>query len=183
MNRADFAKCELEMLRREIEQSKDRMFKLAIGGIIGLPSAYSIAEKIQLDVLIYSLPLLICTILLLCLSESFAVMRAGRYIREKIEPNIIDALEGSKGWEQWLEERPRPAAKGHRRMVDHFLAYFFYLLFAFYYVASVVLAIKTAFRQWGPVGLAVSLAVFISVGILFLAFLISSFKRSTSTHD
>jgi hypothetical protein len=183
MTRPDFLKCEFEMLRREIEQSKDRMFKLAIGGIIGLPSAYSIAERIQVEVLIYSLPLLICTILLLCMSESFAVMRAGRYIREQIEPKMSHTEEKPKGWEEWLEERPRHAGRTRRRLVDHFLTYFFYLLFAFYYVASVVLAVNTAFKRWAAVGLAVSLATFIPVGILFAFFLCSSFKRSTSTQD
>lgn len=171
------------MLRREIEQGKERMFKLAIGGIIALPSAYSIAETIKVSVLIYSLPLLICTILLLCMSESFAVMRAGRYIREKVEPNIVDTGDAPKGWEQWLEEHPRPTGRTHRRLVDHFLTYFFYILFAFYYVASARLAVITASDKCGMVGLAVSVGTFLSVGILFAAFLCSSFRRSTSTQD
>jgi hypothetical protein len=168
------------MLRKEIESSKERMFKLAVGGIIGLPSAYSIIAKSEMEVLIYSLPLLICTILLLCLSESFAVMRAGRYIRDRIEPHIVDAREGIKGWEEWLEERPRARPGGHRRLVDHFLTYFFYILFAFYYVASVVLAV-TAASKYEAIGVAASLATYISVGILFVAFLVVSFNRAVST--
>jgi hypothetical protein len=139
MNSSDFLKCEFEVLRKEIEQSKDRIFKLAIGGIIGIPSGYSIAEQAKLDILSYSLPLLICIIVLLCLSESFAVMRAGRYIRDEIEPNIVDTAERKpEGWEAWLEKHT------YRRYVDRFLMSFFYLLFVFYYVASATLAVKIA---------------------------------------
>jgi hypothetical protein len=176
MNRSEFLKCEFETLRKEIEQSKERLFKLAIGGIVGIPSAYSIAEKVNLEILIYSLPLLICTIVLLYLSETFAVMRAAGYIREVIEPNIVEAA-GLKGWEEWLEE----SGQAKRRLVDRFLTSFFYLLFVFYYVASAALAITTASTKHGTVGLASSLAILISIGILFVTFLIMNFYRATST--
>jgi hypothetical protein len=187
MTRSEFLKSEYETLREEIKTSKSRMFTLAVGALVGIPSAYSFAEKTVAEKpdthgLVFSLPLLICVIMLLYLSETFAVMRAGRYIRLHIEPKIVDANEPPfKGWEHWLEEYPRPLTKPGRRLVDRFLTFFFYIMFVFYYVMSATLAANSALTQFHAVGLAVSLAVYISVGIFFVAFLVISFRQTVGT--
>jgi|ERR1700730_4829276 len=185
MTRSEFLKSEYETLREEIKTSKNHMFTLAVGALVGIPTAYSFAEKTVAEKpdthvgLVFSLPLLICVIMLLYLSETFAVMRAGRYIRLHIEPKIVDANDPPfKGWEHWLEEFPRPLTKPSRRLVDQFLTFFFYIMFVFYYVMSATLATNSAYTQFHAVGLAVSLAVYISVGILFVAFLLYSFKQT-----
>lgn len=187
MTRSEFLKSEYETLREEIKISKSRMFTLAVGALVGIPTAYSfaektVAEKTDTHGIVFSLPLLICVIMLLYLSETFALMRAGRYIRFHIEPKIVDATEPSfKGWEHWLEEFPRPLTKPSRRLVDRFLTSFFYVIFVFYYVMSATLAASRAYTQFQAIGLAVSLSVYISVGILFVAFLLFSFKYSVGT--
>ncbi len=187
MTRPEFLKSEYETLREEIKISKGRMFTLAVGALVGIPTAYSFAEKTVAEKpdthgLVFSLPLLICIIMLLYLSETFAVMRAGRYIRLHIEPKIVDATKPPfKGWEHWLEEYPRPFDRPSRRLVDRFLTSFFYLMFVFYYVMAATLAARSALTQFHAVGLAVSLSVYISVGILFVAFLLYSFKQTVRT--
>ena len=112
MEKSEFLRYEYLTLREEIKETKARIFKLAGIGIVGMPSAYFFAKAYQLEVLVMSLPILICTVVLLYLSESRALMRCGQYIRTKIEPAIIDThgICGT-GWECWLEEK----AKGDRR--------------------------------------------------------------------
>jgi hypothetical protein len=180
MNRAEFSKAEYELLKDEIKHSKEKMFKLAVGSIVGIPTAYSVAEKTNVGPLIYSLPFLICTVTLVYLSESLAVMRAGRYIRQYIEPEVVDDDNRAvKGWEHWLEERPFPSNEPHRRLVDRLLALFFYIMFIFYYVVSSILAVQRAIPIYSPVTVAIGVAVYVSIGIFFIGFLIYMFNRST----
>ena len=188
MTRSEFLKSEYETLREEIKTSKNRMFTLAVGALVGIPSAYSfaektVAEKTDTHGLVFSLPLLICVITLLYLAETFTVMRAGRYIRLHIEPKIVDSTDPPfKGWEHWLEEYPRPLTKPSRRLVDRFVTSFFYVMFVFYYVVSATLAVNyAATHQFPTVALAAILSVYISVGILFVAFLLYSFKQTVGT--
>lgn len=190
MTRPEFLKSEYETLRDEIKTSRGRMFTLAVGALVGIPTAYSFAEKTveeKTDThgLVFSLPLLICVIMLLYLSESFAAMRAGRYIRLEIEPKIVDVTEPPlKGWEHWLEEYPRPFDKPSRRLVERFVTSFFYILFLFYYVVAATLAVNyAATQQFSSVGLAAILSVYVSVAILFVIFLLYSFKQLTGTGE
>ena len=180
MNRADFRKCEYVTLREEIKETKGRIFRLAGLGIIGMPSSYFLAATYELEILILSLPILICIVLLLYISESRALMRGGRYIKTKIESYIEDAGElDVKGWEHWLEQKT--SAERGRRTVDKLVTVFFYILFLFYYIASVSLAVETANSQWGVIGFAVTIGFYVGTGILFIGFLGYCFKHSTST--
>jgi hypothetical protein len=188
MRRSDFATLEYPALRKEIEETKARLFKLAGFGIVGLPGAYSVAKIYEIGVLTLSLPILICTIVLLYVSESHALMRCGRYVRHVVESQIVGQddkpILGEDGrpiggWEWWLEQKV--SNEPDRRLVDKLLAVFFYLLFFFYYVASVALSAQLANRLWGVLGLAIALGTYIGVGILFIVVLILGFRRSVST--
>jgi hypothetical protein len=61
------------------------------------------------------------------------------------------------------------------------LVIFFYILFAFYYAASVNLAAVSAKKLYGVIGLSVTLGVYVAIGIIFIALLIISFRASTAT--
>ncbi len=50
-------------LREEVKETKARIFKLAGYGIVGMPASYFLAHTYKLEILIISLPILICTIL------------------------------------------------------------------------------------------------------------------------
>lgn len=182
MRRSEFLAQEYGSLREEVRETKARLFKLAGFGIVGLPSAYSVAKIYEVDVLVLSLPILICTLVLLFLSESRALMRCGKYIRTVLEQEVVgEDGQTVGGWECWLEEHPQH--EPDRRLVDKLLAVFFYLLFLFYYVAAVWLAVQLARESYGVVGLAVALGSYIGVGILFVAVLIYSFRYSVSTES
>lgn len=142
-----------------------------------MPSAYSFAKMYDIQALVISLPAMICTVLLLFLSESRALMRCGTYIKQVLEPHIESSPK--VGWEAWLSEAPK--GELDRRSVDKFLVVFFYILFAFYYAASVHLATDTAKNLFGVTGFAVTLGVYIAIGIIFIALLFISFRASTTT--
>ncbi len=182
MDHAEFMKCEYLTLREEIKDTKDRIFKLAGFGIAGVPGAYYLANVYKLEILVYTLPILIIIIALLYLAESRALMRCGRYIRTRLEEQVKDengAVVG--GWEKWLETRER--GEPNRRSVDKYATAFFYLLFTIYYAAAVSMASHMAGEHFGVVGCAVVLGAYIGVGAAFIAFLIGSIKYCISTHD
>ncbi len=170
-------------LREEIKETKARIFSLAGFALVAMPSSYGLAQAFKIEALVLSLPILICTIQLVYLAESRSLMRCGEYIKKRIEEPIARAAGSGEalGWEHWLSEQP--AAESSRRTVDKMLAYFFYLIFLFYYVASVQLAAATASNQWGVIGLAVSLGFYIGIGVVFAAFLIRNYRHTTTTSD
>lgn len=179
MNKEDFLREEYISLREEIKETKSRLFRLAALGIIGMPAAYSTAELYSIDVLILSLPLLMCTVILLYLSESRALMRCGTYIKNKIESGVDGNGDRTIGWESWLSRNDESGPD--RRAVDKIIAVFFYLLFTFYYIASSQLAIDLANNKYGILGAASALGFYIAIGILFLWYLFTNYKVSTST--
>ena len=88
MDKFEFVKMEYLTLKEEIKETKNRIFKLAGLGVVGMPAAYFIAKTHKIEALILSLPVLICTLLLLFLSESRALMRCGAYIKESIASKL-----------------------------------------------------------------------------------------------
>ncbi|MBB28650.1 MAG: hypothetical protein CME25_07080 [Gemmatimonadetes bacterium] len=71
-----------------------------------MPSAYFLAQSQKVEVLILSLPILICTVLLLYLAESRSQMRCGSYIKDQIEASVSAQVDSFIGWEMWLQEKP-----------------------------------------------------------------------------
>ena len=178
MDKFEFVKMEYLTLKEEIKETKNRIFKLAGLGVVGMPAAYFIAKTHKIEALILSLPVLICTLLLLFLSESRALMRCGAYIKESIESKLKKEKECDLlplDWEHWLEKTPEGKSESERRLVDKLLTFFFYLLFFYYYIASVYLATDLADSRFGIIGFAVCLAIYISGGILFIGFLVRLF--------
>ncbi len=179
MIKRQFLRIEYVSLREEIKETKARLFKLAALGIIGMPAAYSTAKINQIDVLVLSLPLLICAILLLYLSESRSLMRCGSYIKQITENNIEDNTEPKVGWEHWLSENDSGITD--KRAVDKLIAIFFYFIFAFYYIAASYLSVVLANDKFKIIGLSVSLGIYLAIGIVFIWFLCLNFNASTRT--
>ena len=163
----------LRSLRKEIEETKARAFKILGIGIVILPGAQSFAQVYTIDALTIAIPVLVMVVALWFLSENHALMRAGRYVREVIEPSFPGVL----GWEKWLES----SEDRGRRSVDKFASVAFFGLFFVYFVGSVYLASERAFKLGGIVFLAVALAVYIAIGIWFLIFLRNNIQTATTT--
>jgi hypothetical protein len=104
------------------------------------------------------------------ISENHAMMRAGQYILEKIEPKMIKG----GGWETWLNTSNGVTKT---RSVDRIMIFSFSLLASFYFLISVVLAWRYASAEFGNQGkYFVAIAYFV-VG-MSLAFVLYSQART-----
>ncbi len=173
VDRSTFLKEQFLTLRREIEETKARIFKTLAFGIAVVPAAHYLAKVYDLDIVLFATPLLVIVVALLYLSENHALMRCGRYILREIEPH----LEGAVGWETWLEAR----GSFDPRTVDKLLSVCFYLLYFVYFSGSVFLATRKARAQLGEVTSAALLGTYVAIGIWFLIYLFRNIRTSTRT--
>jgi len=180
VDKATFLKEQYSTLRKEIEQTKSRIFKIVAFGITIVPAAHFVAKDQHLEALNYITPLLVIVVALLYLSENHALMRCGRYIRCEIERHVTAQDKDVIGWETWLEANKQ---RYGTRTVDKFVAYCFHILFIVYFAGSVYLAIQQAETKMAVMGMAALLGVYIAVGIWFLIFLWNNIRTATEATD
>ena len=134
MDQKGFLKEQLAYLRHEIEGHQVRLFWTVVIGLLGMPILSYITW--EADTLIWLvMPFFVLVIIVLFLAQQNYMMRAGRYIREKIEAEI----DPSVGWEAWLESRAEL-----RLMDKHFFSCFTIVFFGYYFF-SIFVAIH---RLW-----------------------------------
>lgn len=121
----EFVREEYAALRREVLSRQWRAFFTVILGLAGVP-ALALVGANGPNHLWLVLPFVVLIAIILYLAELNAMMRAGRYIRERIEP----LFDGAPGWEGWLESRGE-----FRLMEKHFSACFILIFFAYYFLA------------------------------------------------
>ena len=165
----EFHLLEFESLRNEIATSKRNMFQLTVGGAAIIPAAQSVATNYAIGALTLALPMILLVLVLLFISENHAMMRAGQYILENIEPKFSE----NKGWEYWLNST---VGDEKSRSVDKILNLAFSILSSFYFVVSVVLAWRYASIEFGTEGRYVVASFYVAVGLL-LAFIFYSQAR------
>jgi len=103
MEKDEYLQLEFQSLRLEIENAKERAFKIyGIGGIV-VPIISVLGEAGKLpNVVKLFLPFFILGACVLFLAETRGIKRCGKYIRKVIEVNIIDNERSAIGWESWL---------------------------------------------------------------------------------
>src|SRR5919108_757348 len=79
-----------------------------------------------------AIPFLLLGLLLAFVSEQNNIARAGRYLRETVEPRIQNLV----GWEHWLESKPR------LREVDHSFVLGFSILFLIFFAITTSLTLS-----------------------------------------
>jgi len=168
-----FVELQYQTLRKEIEVTKERIFKIMTGGATVVPLAQFLALSYDLGIITLLLPFLVVIVILLFLSEMNALMRCGRYIRTEIEP-LFNAKKIT-GWETWLESH----VDIDTRKVDKYVGYSFYILTFFYYILSVFLASGYAYQAYGIIGLSISLGLYIAVSIWVLSVILQGVTYST----
>jgi len=113
MNKESFLEWQYHTLRKEIETSKDRQFKIGAGSLVIVPAveilAIAVKESVHSEngmgtvlaipmlVLLLLLPIIVLVLHALFFAEHLAISRCARYIREHIE-----SATKVKGWEEWL---------------------------------------------------------------------------------
>jgi uncharacterized membrane protein YfcA len=119
----DFMKQQYLTLRDEIRESKARIFWLLILGMLLVMVAGYLAAEHPTAFANAAIPFLLLGLMLSFVSEQNNIARAGRYLRETVEPRIENIM----GWEHWLEGKPR------LREVDHAFVLGFSVLFLIFF--------------------------------------------------
>ncbi len=173
MNNQEYLIEEYKSLREEIKETKSRIFKTMAFGLSIVPATNFLAMTYELDIILFTTPILVIVLALLYLSENHGLMRCGRYIYYEIEKKIGEEV----GWEHWLER------KSHYdpRSVDKLLSISFYLLFFVYFSASVYLAYLRAALLFSLIASALIITFYAAIGIWFLIYLLRTIRVSTRT--
>lgn len=174
VDRAKFLELEYQTLRNEIEKSKENMFKLVVGGAAVIPAAQSLANTYSIGTITIALPLVVVVLVLRFLAENHSMMRAGTYILEQIEPSV----EGSGGWETWLNSTKD---RFSTRTVDKMLIFAFSVLASCYFIVSVVLAVRHALSEFGQQGQYLLGGAYLGVGVALALYLYSQARTNTET--
>ena len=127
----DFMKQQYLTLRDEIRESKARIFWLLIIGMVLVMAAGYLAAEHPSAFANAAIPFLLLGLMLTFVSEQNNIARAGRYLRETVEPRIENLV----GWEHWLETKPR------LREVDHSFVLGFSVLFLIFFAITTSLTL------------------------------------------
>jgi uncharacterized membrane protein YfcA len=138
----EFMKQQYLTLRDEIRESKARIFWLLIIGMFLVMAAGYLAAAYPSAVANPAIPFLLIGVMLAYVSEQNNIARAGRYLRETVEPRIENLM----GWEHWLETKP------HLREVDHAFVLGITMLFLIFFAITTSLTLiqldKTAHERF-----------------------------------
>ncbi len=109
-------------LREEILQTRARIYRTLLAGIIGSPilTYYALQADTHFMVLMLA-PFLVMMILMLYISEQASMMQLGRFIKEKVET-------GEEGWEHWLSAKRDTAPEPQIFHTFAFLCVIFYVM-------------------------------------------------------
>jgi hypothetical protein len=178
VDKVRFQELQFLTLRKEIEDSLNRSFQIMVGGATLVPILVGILGHYTATPILLTLPMMVVVIALLYLNQWNSIMRCGRYIRTRLEPEIL----GEEGWEAWLESHPDTHMGAvHNRLVDTYLVYAFYLLTAAYYFACSFIAISYAHRSYDPIVAWLALAAYIVIGLTMGYIILERVPTHTTT--
>jgi hypothetical protein len=133
----EFMKQQFLTLRDEIRESKTRIFWLLIIAMGLVMAAGYLAAEHPNAFANAAIPFLLLGLMLSFISEQNNIARAGRYLRETVEPRIENLM----GWEHWLETKPR------LREVDHSFVLGFSVLFLIFFAITTSLTLRQLDKQ------------------------------------
>ncbi|MCK6484054.1 MAG: hypothetical protein HUU22_05040 [Phycisphaerae bacterium] len=175
MSHDEFMKQQYLTLRDEIRCGKARNFWLVIFGTLLVPAAGLLTTMYGGFFATATLPFVVLVIMLAFVAEQNDILRAGRYLREHVEPTI----EGVTGWEKWLESHAR------LRGADRVFFGSFVIIFTLLYALSTRTALQALadqtpgelreqFFTYGVIG-------YIVGGVWFFIVLIRHWQSCTTT--
>lgn len=146
----EFLILQYQAIRSEILALKERVIRVQTISISGIPLLVAAGENLKLDFVVIVSPIITAVVVLMISFEQNSIMRAGKYIRENIEPflmsqqpekaKIIGWQQPEKtkmpiGWEDFLEQH----GQKNRDAEKHFLNSVI-LAFSLYYLGGSILA-------------------------------------------
>jgi uncharacterized membrane protein YfcA len=137
MSNEEFTKQQYLALKDEIRDSKTRIFWLMIIAITLVMISGYLAAEYPSAFANAATPFLLIALMLSFTAEQNNISRAGRYVREVIEP----ASQDHPGWEHWLEMRKEV------REVDHSFVVGFTVLFVAFFAIATSLTLRQLDKQ------------------------------------
>lgn len=134
----EFMKQQYLTLREEICAGKARMFWLLILASLLIPAAGFAANEFRSTFASASIPFVVLVLMLAFVMEQNGIIRAGRYLKEHVEPH----LENTTTWEKWLESNHK------LREVDRYFFASFLLIFFLFYAVGAGTAIASLADSW-----------------------------------
>ncbi|MHC5111560.1 MAG: hypothetical protein ACYTHJ_16970 [Planctomycetota bacterium] len=175
MESQDFMREQYRSLRREIKETKSRVFKVIYLGALFMPGLTFLAEVPGARMVGLLVPFVVMMFTILFIANEQNLMRCGRFIRERLEPQFDDC----PGWETWLETQP------NLRVLDRCLVSCFVITFFVFYGVSAALAIETLWTtvdvQIAPEYMAIAGGTVYGVGALWMLFTILHHWRSATS--
>jgi hypothetical protein len=129
----EFMKQQYLTLRDEIRTSKARVFALVVIATLFVPIAALAARQFDNTFAAVSLPFVLIVLMLAFIMEQNSIVRAGKYLKEHVEPQI----DGLVTWESWLESNHR------MRSADRYFFGSFLLVFMLFYVIGASIAAES----------------------------------------
>ncbi len=174
-NTKEFLIEEYRTLRREIAATKLRLFMIVALGSVAVPILTFLGEHPESRFVGPLLPFVVLVITILFVADEQALMRCGRFIRERIEPHFESGTE----WEKWLEDKP------DLRVMDRCLFGCFILTFFVFYFVSSGMAIEKLWTgnqgRSGSESIAIIGCVAYAVGALWMGFTVLHHWRSSNS--
>lgn len=172
MTRDEFMIQQYLTLRDEIRGCKTRMFWLLVLATVLVPTLAFIADQYQSTFAGASVPFVVLVLMLSFVVEQNDILRAGRFVRERIEPNI----DGAQGWEEWLESNER------LRSVDRLFFGSVLIIFLVFYAVGMRTALDSIANQW-PQHLYFAYTGYGIGGVWFMYVLLRHWHSCTTTKD
>jgi uncharacterized membrane protein YfcA len=169
MSTDEFMKQEYLTLRDEIRESKARIFWLLIIGMVLVMAAGYLAAEHPSAFANAAIPFLLLGLMLSFVSEQNNIARAGRYLRETVEPRIQDLV----GWEHWLESKPS------LREVDHQFVIGFSVLFLIFFAITTSLTLVQIDKN-APEYYVIAAAIAYALGALCIVYVLWRHWRSST---
>lgn len=140
MTEEEFTLQQYLTLCEEIRTSKARIFWILILGILLVIAAGYLAAEHPQAFTNAAVPFLLIGLMLSYITEQNNIARAGRYVREVVEPRY----ENAPGWERWLE------SKATLREVDHYFVVGFSVLFLIFFALALSLTLYNLDKYQKP---------------------------------
>lgn len=170
MSAEEFMKQQYLTLRDEIRASKSRIFVLLILGTLLIPVAGFAAKEFAATYASASMPFVILILMIAFLMEQNCIIRAGKYLKDHVEPHI----EGVTTWETWLESNHK------LRDTDRYFFGSFILVFFIFYTIGAGTAVDALAAQW-PDQYKYAAFAYGMGALWFIAVLFRHWRSSTST--
>ncbi len=169
--RLSFAEIEYKELRNEILGIKERIIKLQLIGVSGIPLIIGAGEKYDITAVLMVSPLITLIFAFTLIFEQGSLMRVGEYIKDVIEPEL--AGNNILGWEAWLQSKKK------RRRAEVFFAWSVHIAFAVYFALGTWLSFGAINTKLGQIVAYSGLGFYCGGFCLALYLIIANFQVGT----